>query len=68
MRFCPVVLSANGRIKPDVRLLTAIKKSGTRRARITSNGAMAQSVSVEKLGSKTRFPSGSFFRFVFFLR
>ena len=38
MRYCPVVVSPNGRIKPDLVIIKASTKS-ILRARITWNGA-----------------------------
>jgi len=41
LRYCRVVLSANGRVKPDVVLGLMGKKNGTRKGPITSNGVKA---------------------------
>ena len=48
MRNCPVVLSANGRVKPDMVWLMG-QRNGTRKGLTTLNGAKAQSGCVCRL-------------------
>ncbi len=42
-RYCTVILSANGRVKPDLVIVTAGRKP-TKKAPITLNGAKAKRV------------------------
>jgi hypothetical protein len=56
LRYCPVVLSANGRIRPDAVIVNG-KQENILKARITWNGGKALNVCAFPLARMLRTPA-----------